>query len=234
MALTYKVWDFPSFGIQSQLFYAGGAAYEAGFTAGGSRLLSPEAGGRSYLEIELSLQVNEYDNPITSWFLSKMSNGTIFKIPLTKTPQLVTDEALNISVNTVQWNESGILPFSDWDNNQPWKADGINYLINANYLEGETTIEILTGEIGNILKAGHVIGIGNSSYIIEDISYTSTIATIDIIPPLRKNVVENDEVKTRPFFVGSVTNASEVKTSYSKENNGHIQPSRILFSEVII
>lgn len=112
MTLEYKIWDFPVVPIEKQLFHVPGAVFEGGFTSGGARIQSAEPGGRSVLEVQVAFQVAEWDFPFSSWIMSKM-NGQIFRVPLTKTPQLISNTALNGGVDTpgnlgipwAAWNE---------------------------------------------------------------------------------------------------------------------------------
>lgn len=238
MAIDHKIYDFPTLAVQSELFYAGGQAYDGGFTTGSARIMSPEPGGRSFLEVQLSLQVNEWDAPFTSWLMSKVNNGTVFRINLTKTPQLVGDAALGVTPDMLAgspWEQTGLYPDNAWDNGQFWANDGIGFPVTIIALEGTTGLTIDTADLGEIIRHGHVIGVGDVSYMVDDIEYDSDTQTarITVNPPLRNDVTDEDMILLRPSFLGVVMNASEVRTAYERSNNGHIQPGRILFSEFI-
>ena len=201
MTISYKVWGFPAIAVRGQLFRAGGQAYDGGFTSGGARLSSPEPGGRSYLEVQLSLQTNEWNYPFTSWLMSKL-NGDIFSIKLTKTPQLVSNAALGLpEKSTIPWAplNSQSSPVN-WDNNQPWADDGGIFVVVDIALEGSTQLKINMAGFGEIIKHGHVIGVGDHSYIVDNIYYEDGIATIDVNPPLRRDITDDDYVLTRPYF----------------------------------
>ncbi len=208
MAVDYKIWNFPKMAIQSQLFHVPGSYFDGGFTSGGVKIMSPEPGGRSVLEINLSLQIKEWDGPLSSWLMSKI-NGEIFKIPLVKTPQLIK---LNSEIYNQPWDNDQF-----WDNNQPWDDDGLYLQTSKSALEGEVSINVDTGTFGKIIRHGHVLGFGNSSYIVDDIEYTGADAKI-----------------SRPFFLGVISNGSEIKNSYEASNVGAIQLNRIIFQEVIL
>lgn len=235
MAVTYKVWNFPALKVRSQVFYAPGAGFDGGFTSGGARISSPEPGGRAYLEVELALQVNERNAPFASWLMSK-TNGDIFKTQLVRTPQIVSDEALGVINGSagVPWAEQSAYPKNRWDNLANWSTADVVVSTDGTALEGETTITINMTNYGQILTYGHVIGHGDYSYIIDDIEYNDDVATVTIKPPLRKDVAINDLIYFRPFFLGSISNGSEIRASYEASNNGHIQLPRLIFSEVII
>lgn len=233
MSYNVQIWDFPALAVQSQLFYAGGAAIDGGFTSGGARTISPEPGGRAFLEVQLSLQVNEWDIPFSSWIMSKINNGNVFRVPLTRTPQLVSDITLDIPTTGPGklWASEGAYPVHTWDNGQPWASDGAVFEPVFEAYDGETQISVT----GQIFKYGHVFGIGDVSYIVDDIEYSDDGLTslITVNPPLRADLTDTDLILTRPYFLGTVSNASEVRQMYDRTNNGHIAPGRLLFSEFI-
>lgn len=227
MAITYKVYDFPNLPVRGQLFYAGGQSFEAGFTSGGIRVGSPEPGGRAFLDVELSLQVGEWENPFVSWLMSK-TNGQIFKVPLTATPQLVAREKLAPGLG-IPWNND-----QPWDNNQLWQSDDVSAAVTQDALEGSVILKVDLTVWGPILKAGHVIGHTSNSYLVDEITYVGNLATIVVNPPLRKDVPAENRILFRPLFTGSIINGAEMRVAYEAINSGFIKPSRILFSEVIL
>lgn len=193
--------------------------------------MSPEPGGRSVLEMRLAYQVNEWNSPFSSWLMSKI-NGAIFKIQLTKTPQLASfigESNYNIVSNNLSWDND-----FPWDNNQPWANDGANVSVSGTALEGAVELSVSMGSFGEILKHGHVIGIGNYSYIIDDVSYVGTRANIVVSPPLRNAVSDGSIVWLKPYFTGAIANGAEIRNSYDAGNIGGIQLNRIVFNEVII
>jgi|SRR5882757_763451 len=229
MTINPKVWSFPSFPISKQLFAASGAAFEAGMTVGGVRMISPEPGGRASLELQPSLQVGEWQYPVSSWLMSKI-NGDIFRIRLAPTPQIAT----RIS-GGVPWGASGIYPDSPWSNQENWEGDVVAQFKSVAF-QGSNTVQIDMSFLGQILQHGHVIGHGDNCYIVDDISYNNTnnMATVVVNPPFRKNVAINDLALMRPFFLGTISNGDEMRTTYDAENVGYIQLGRIKFNEVIL
>lgn len=234
MALTYKIWDFPSVAIKSQLFHVPGIAYDGGYTSGGARIVSPEPGGRSVLEMGVALRIDEWNFPFASWLASK-ANGEIFKIQMVKTPQLVSTAALLGNdpsfggLGGVLWNNNAL-----WDNDQKWADDGVYVNPNATALEGSTTLTLDMGSFGEVIKHGHVIGHDNYSYVVDDITYSGSVATLTVKPPLRKNIAVNDFIWFRPFFLGMIANGDQVKALYTAENIGNIELGKIIFQEVIL
>ena len=227
MTINHKIWNFPTLKIESQLFHVPGSYFDGGLTSGGARIMSPEPGGRSVLEVGLAYQINEWNSPFSSWLMSKI-NGAIFKVQLTKTPQLAS--FIGESNYKLKNSTSGVL----WDNDQLWDNDGASLAAVGTALEGAVAVSVSTGAFGEILKYGHVIGIGNYSYMIDDISYVGTRADIIVSPPLRTNVADGESVWLKPYFLGAIANGGEIRNSYDAGNIGGIKLNRIVFNEVII
>lgn len=220
-----RVYDFPSCPVSKQLFHVPGAAQEGGFTVGGVRLLSPEPGGRSVLEMQIAWQVREFEYPIASWLMSK-GNGEIFRVRLAPTPQVLGAR----TVSSTPW-----APDTLWSGDVPWSGD-ITASFAAAALEGTTTLRVNMTGYGDIARPGHVIGDSGTTYIIDEIEYDAETATATMIvkPPLRRNVTAGDPAYFRPFFTGTISNMAEVRQTYDAENNGHIQPGKIVFAEAIV
>lgn len=238
MALTYKILDFPNLPVKAQLFHVPGAALDGGYTSGGARIMSPEPGGRSMLELQLSLHTNEWGNPALSWLMSKI-NGEIFRVLLTKTPQLLNNVGLSGNFkprNLVPWERTGLMPSSPWNNGQLWLADGEMAASVGSALNGSTSLQISLGDYAGMLMRGHVIGIKNSAYMIDEIEYNDDqdIATVTVTPPLRNDIAANEDIYFRPYFLGTIANAEEFRMSYDIVNVGHLQPGRLLLKEAIV
>lgn len=231
MTINHKIWNFPDLKIETQLFHVPGSYFDGGLTSGGARIMSPEPGGRSVLEVGLAYQPNEWNSPISSWLMSKI-NGAIFKIQLTKTPQLVS----LIGESNYILNSPGSKWTSDqaWGDGELWADDGQMLSATGTALEGSVSVSVATGSFGEILKHGHVIGIGNYSYMIDDITYVGTRADIVVSPPLRTDVVNGADVLLKPYFLGAIANGGEIRNSYDAGNIGGIKLNRIVFNEVII
>lgn len=231
MSTNYPIYDFPELKIKSQLFYSGGLAYDGGFTSGGSRIVSPEPGGRSYLELTLALQTKEWENPETSWLMSKLGNGSIFRIKLAKTPQILSKYQLTDYEISVPWNNN-----QTWNNNQFWGPIDPTAVVAFFAVEGNQKITIENEPIGKRLKRGNVIGFGNYTYMIDEIVQRSgmnrTILTIS--PPLRQNIAAGSEILIYPYFLGTASNVEQFRSTYDAINVGHIETGKIVFSEVIL
>lgn len=220
--MSDRIWNFPTLQVSKQLFHVPGAAIEGGFTTGGARIMSPEPGGRSVLEMQISLQVNEWDYPMSSWLMSKI-NGQVFRVRLAPTPQVLSARSLGIP-----WDNNG-----PWDNDENWAGD-LTGVYASVALEGSNIVTIDMSGYDNALRLGHVIGHGNNCYMVDDISYSESIATITVTPPLRKNVAIGDSVYFRPFFLGTISNGDAFRVTYDAENVGAIQPGSITFTEAVV
>lgn len=219
--------NFPTLSIEKQLFHVPGAAMDGGFTSGGARIMSPEPGGRSQLELQIAMQLMEWDYPETSWLMSKI-NGTVFRIRLAPTPQICG--VRRASGGSVPWDNNG-----PWDNGENWAGDMTGTYLTA-ALEGTTSVTIDMSSYGSVLKRGHAIGHSSNCYMVDAIDYdpNTTIATVTVSPPFRKNVMAGDQVFFRPYFLGTISNGANFRVTYDAGNVGYIQPGQITFMESIL
>jgi len=223
MTVSYRIREFPTFPIEKQIFHVPGLSIDGGFTVGGARITSPAPGGRSVLEIQPSLQINEFEFPISSWLMSKI-NGEIFRVRLAPTPQVLSARSVSIP-----WE-----PDTLWSNDQPWQGDLISKF-KSSALEGSSIVLVDMSSIGPRLQPGHVIGHDNYTYKVDEVSYDENMtATIEVVPPIRKTISVNDVVFFRPYFLGSIANGESMRVPYDAADNGHIQLGNIIFNEVVI
>lgn len=218
-----KVYTFPTFRIESQLFHVPGAGYDGGLTAGGAQFITPEPGGFSVLEMAPALIDTEWDFPLASWIMSKIS-GQVFRVRLAPSPQVAYSQQRGATA--VPWRDGRL-----WSNQEEWDGD-----FTASYtsvsLKGSVTVGIdLTG-VGPILSAGHVIGHDYDAYLIDEISYNGDIATAVITPPLRRNIAEGDNCYLRPWFTGRISNGEQIRAAYN--NMGHVKPGNIIMHEAVL
>lgn len=232
-----KIFDFPRLPVKTQLFHVPGAAIDGGYTSGGARIMSPEPGGRSILELQLSLHTNEWGNPALSWLMSKI-NGEIFRVMLTNTPQILsqyTQGNSGVLYKTVPWALEGVYPKGPWDNGKNWLADGETLNVITASLVGTTSVTVDLGSYTDKLRRGHVIGFYDSCYMIDEIvEGDNNAAILTVKPPLRNTLIVNDTAYLRPYFIGTIANAEEFRQSYDIINVGHLQPGRLIFKEAIV
>lgn len=220
------IYELPSVPIAKQMFHVPGAAVEGGFTSGGARIISPDPGGFSRLQIQLSLQSREWENPVSSWLASK-ANGQVIRLRLAPTPQIAYSQR-RAGYQSVSW-QNGVL----WSNLVSWAGD-VSLVFTSARLQGSNVVTVDTTATGPIFQAGHVIGHSNTTYLIDAITYAGAIATIVVNPSLRKPVAIGDTCYLRPYFVGRIANPNEFITTYDAENNGAIQLGIIMFNEAFV
>lgn len=215
MSLSYKVYDFPPILRGKQLFHAGGQAYEGGFTSGGARMLSPEPGGRGILNMEFAIQRNCPADPIVSWICSMIANGNIFRVPIDYTPQIVRLADLGFSGmnDGLPWAASGMTPEVPWSNGQNWASDVFAGATSA-ALAGTVTVSVDFGTLPLVLRHGHLIGHDDVTYLVEDIEYDGTVATITVNPPLRHTVAQGDLITFRPKMLAVARNPDSFRGLY--------------------
>lgn len=216
MSLSYKVYDFPPIWRGKQLFHAGGQAFDGGFTSGGARVLTPEPGGRGILNMEFTVQRNAPADPIVSWLCSMIANGNIFRIPISFTPQIVPlpDLGLSASDNAgLPWAAAGMTPEGPWSNGQNWASDVLAETA-ATALAGTVMLVLDFGDLQPALRHGHLIGHDDVTYLVEDIEYDGSVATITVNPPLRNTVAQGDLVTFRPKMLAVARNPDSFRGLY--------------------
>ena len=224
------VTDFPDLQISEQLFHVPGQAISGGFTTGGARISSPEPGGFSVLELKPSLHVNEVANPFHSWIMS-LVNGEVFRVKMTRTPQLLTDPSFNPQILTSPWDDG--TPFDDgsfWDNS----ARIFESTFRAASLSGSSKMTIDASGLNGLLKPGHVIGHDDYAYVVTAIEHVGVNALLTVKPPVRKAIAVGDRVEFTPYFTGSIRNANEIRSSFAIANNRHHELGKIIFDEVVL
>lgn len=218
-----RIWNFPTVPVAKQLFHVPGQAMEGGFTSGGVRMLSPEPGGRAVLELELALR-NDWDFPIGSWLMSK-GNGEVFRVRLAPTPQVLSARSA-----PVPWDNGAL-----WSNHSPWAGD-ITASYAASALEGTDLVSVNMSGWGDIIRPGHVIGVGDNTHLVDDVIYNSdtNIANLQIKTPLRRDLASGENAYFRPWFTGTISNLGEIRATYDASLNGFIQVGKIIFAEAVV
>lgn len=171
-----EIFDFPTVPVSKQIFHVPGGAIEGGYTSGAVRILSPEPGGRSVLEMQISMQINEWNSPWSSWIMSK-GNGEVFRVRLAPTPQILSPRSAS-----PDWSK-GIRETDP----RPYNTDMVARFT-AVALEGSTTLVVDMIGHGDRLRPGHVVGHGDITYMIDkvDFNYSTKQATLKVKPPVRK------------------------------------------------
>lgn len=219
-----KIYTFPTFRIESQLFHCPGAGYDGGLTSGGAQFITQEPGGFTQLEIQPALIDTEWDAPLASWIMSKIS-GQVFRVRLAPSPQVAFSRQRGNMVS-VPWSNG-----QTWSNQQNWDGDFTGTFAAA-ALEGTLELSFdLTG-VGPIVGPGHVIGHDYDTYLVDEVEYSGNIATAIINHPIRRDIVTGDNCYLRPWFTGRISNGAEIRAAY--DNMGHVKPGRIVLQEAVI
>ena len=224
------VFDFPDLQISEQVFYVPGQAISGGFTVGGARISSPEPGGYGVLEVTPSLHIHEVGTPWHSWIMSK-TNGEVFRIPLTCTPQVVSDPNHDPFNPICPWDDGSSFGDGTYWENLPMEFSSVFV---GNFEPGVNKISIRNNTLNGFLHVGHVIGHGDYCYVVDQIEVVGTVSNLTIKPPLRTPILSGQSVNFKPVFTGAIRNASEIRSSYAIANNRHHALQNIIFDEVVL
>ena len=218
-----KIYAFPTFRVETQLFHVPGAGYDGGLTAGGAQFITPEPGGFSVLEIAPALIDTEWDAPLASWIMSKIS-GQVFRVRLAPSPQIAFSKQRGRVA--VPWSNG-----QAWSNQENWDGD-FTARYSAPGLKGSITMTFdLTG-VGPIIGPGHVVGHGSDTYLVDEITYSGSVGTAIVTPPLRRDIAAGDNCYLRPWFTGRISNGADIRAAYN--NMGHVKPGNIVLQEAVV
>lgn len=218
-----KIYQFPTFRIETQLFHSPGAGYDGGLTSGGAQFITPEPGGFGQLEIQPALIDTEWDAPLASWIMSKIS-GQVFRVRLAPSPQIAYSKGRGMIA--VPWSSG-----QAWSNQELWDGDFTGTYAAAG-LKGALTMSFdLTG-VGPIVGPGHVVGHDYDTYLIDEISYAGNVGTALVDRPLRRNIAIGDNCYLRPWFTGRISNGADIRAAYN--NMGHVKPGNIILQEAVV
>ena len=210
-----------------QLFRAGGVSVQGGMTLGGVSVENPEPGGRGELLFRFPMLALASANLSASWTLSRILNGAIMRIPLySPCVQLIADAALGVT-SGITWAGG-----YTWAGGIKWRFDPFA-LTTVAALKGAASVKVNMAALGRVADIGHLIGFGDVTHVIMDISYTAgNVATIAISPPLRKAQPVNSRCRFRPSMVATCTNAKDVADNFRNGRNMALNPAR--FVEAIL
>lgn len=215
MAYTPQVYDWrDSCTPIDQVFRAGGQSVMGGMTLGGFAAESPEIGGRGELVMNFSPFATNAANLDASWTISRIMNGAIMRVPLYQTVQLVGSDDLGGP------ETRGLT----WGNGQKW-GSGVYWAyrptapLTVAALRGTTGFAVDLSEFGPVLRIGHVIGFKSGAYEfaheVSDIYYSGNVATVEITPPLRRDMPVGTGVQFRPKMMVTCRNAAEVMSNFT-------------------
>lgn len=216
-----------------QVLRAGGEAVPGGLTLGGALVENPEPGGRA--ELMMAFPTN-FSNRATSldvsWTISRILNGSIFRIRLFTSVQLVSSAALGVATGERGQTWSNGQP---WGNGELWAFDPVAPVA-ADAARGASQVQIDLSEFGEVISIGHVVGftIGGYSFahVVMDCSYDGDTATLQISPPLRRAVSTENMLQFRPSVMVQCRNGSEVMGGFGLRRLGALNPA--VFVEALV
>lgn len=218
MTISPKIYTFPEMPIERQLFHVPGAAFDGGLTSGGAQVITPEPGGFGVLEIEPSLQNDEWLDPASSWIMSK-TNGQIFRVRLSRSPQLSWSRE---RMDRLDYNLTSPSVSYDIDASAPFASLA---------LKGSTQVTVNLDAFGKIIRPGHVIGHAFECYQVDEVSYVGNVATITVTPPFRRNITSGQPCLLTPWFTGRI-NAGDFRAPY--DWLGNVKMGIITLHEAIV
>jgi hypothetical protein len=213
----------------SQVVRAGGISIDGGITLGGAATRNPEPGGRAELVMDFDPFVSEQANRDASWTVSRIMNGSVFRVRLYRTVQLVPEADLPVTDGSATW-ASG-LPFA---NDVTWRANPW-VPVAAAALKGASTVRLDLSPLGEVLQVGHLIGFSVDGYdfchVVMDIDYGSD-ATVTVSPPLRRALATTDVALLRPAMLAVCINPEEVMTNF--RSGRHMRFAQARFVEALV
>ena len=227
MTYTPTIYDWRSLCAPiNQIFRAGSLATQGGMTLGGASYENPEPGGRAELFMEFAPFATPEANRAASWTVSKLVSGSVFRVPLYETVQVVDSTEFGLT-GGLRWANN--LP---WSNGQFWKFNAFASF-NAAAARGVVSISVDMSAHGEVLQLGHVFGTRLDGYdfthVVEDIEYdASDVATITFSPPLRRAATTADEINFRPTMLVQCINAREVMTNFQSGRHMQLSPARFV------
>ena len=185
-------------------------------------------GARVHLSLEFGYRQRTVDLEAISWLTSKL-RGNIFRVPIPPSVQVARNADLGLSDSAYR---AGI-PF-DGD---VFFDEGVGFEFEPTLetigtaLEGTTSVVINETRWPGLLRYGKWIGIGFGAYHIADLDRSSSTVTVEIEPPLRRDVAAGEFVSLRPSLICQARDASSFASMF--EPADLIQPGSLVLTEVI-
>lgn len=234
----------PSIVPSAQLFHAPGQVYEGGFTSSGAEVLSPDPGGRAYLEMSFNTAKSVLNARLLSWLFSKLESGSIFRVPVFYGVQLVPSDAIPADPLLLPTYAEVGVPWQDnaggevlWGDDVGWGVEFTRAPVIGSALEGARQFTVDMSGLGQIILPGHVIGYADRSYMVDAIDYAedgSGYATITVNPPLRTDVAADSDysLTLRPYMIVRAKNPESFRQMY--DQGRWVKPGNLTFMEVLL
>lgn len=179
-------------------------------TLGGAMVSNPEPGGRGQLSMIFpAFWKGAQVNRDASWTISRLLNGSVMRIRLCRSAQIVSAGDLGISTNGNPWANG-----ETWANGENWESTPAASIVTTS-LAGTERFYVDLSVVGQVLWSGHVIGFHLDGYdfahMVMEITYgAGNIAEVTVSPPLRRDVGPSDAMLFRPSMIVTCQNAAEV------------------------
>lgn len=217
----------------SQVFRPGGQSIPGGMTLGGFSTESPEPGGRYEIMMGFAPFATQEANLDASWTIGRILNGSIMRVRMFDTVQLVPDADLGVGgfENGVPWGAG-----QPWANDENWALNPFAHVAAA-AAKGSTQVSVDMADLGKVLMIGHVVGFALDGYdfahMVMDISYDEDdVAALTISPPLRRPVTTDDDLLFRPTVTVTCINSREVMGQF--QSGRHMQFNSATFVEALV
>ncbi|GLQ36755.1 hypothetical protein GCM10007908_03750 [Rhizobium albus] len=185
-------------------------------------------GGRVQMSMEFAYWQRTVDIEAVSWLTSKL-RGNIFRVPIPPSVQV----ARNADLGLASTDYLAGIPF-DGD---VFFDEGVGFDFEPTLdtigtaLEGTTSVVIDETRWPGLLRYGKWIGIGFGAYHIADLDRSGSTVTVEIEPPLRRDVAAGEFVSLRPSLICQARDASSFASMF--EPADLIQPGSLVLTEVI-
>lgn len=219
------------------IFFAGGQAIDGGFTSAGVQVLSPEPGGRAYMDVAFRTMA-ECDTLAAAWVASIGRNGAVWRVPVFNSTQLVSPAALGVDA---AWDTLGV----PWAHDQPW-SNGLGWAfepsaaVSAPAPDGAISVTVDTAGLGRVIERGHVVGFRSgekvSAHHVDLIDYSGAAATLTISPPLRFDVAADARMSLRPKMLATIRDADGFRAMFERgrHRGEYMTPGNATFVEAIL
>lgn len=208
-----------------QVFIAGGLSIAGGMTLGGAAVSNPEPGGRAELRLSFVTFPTVEANLDASWTVSRILSGSVMRIRLWETVQLVPWADLDITDEGQTWANG-----QPWANDENWRASP--YAPVSTAAKGSETFTVDLSVTGQILKIGHVIGFFLDGYdfahVVMDIEPDGDDAIVTVAPPLRRALTSSDRMLFRPAMLVVCQNAAEVAGTFASGRHMQLGAARMV------
>ncbi|MCR5859727.1 hypothetical protein [Mesorhizobium sp. J428] len=224
------IYNFPPIVPRDIKVYALTSRFAPGISRSGKTNGIPEPNGRWAMDLAWARLKNASGSLWYAWFVDALQGGAaVFQVNLWRHVETVTPEALGLTdLTALPWSSGAASPtFSDGTGFafQPTAT------VTAVALAGTARVSVDTGDYGQVLKPGHLIGFGDGVNRVMDIEWTGSVADITLRLPLRSSLAPDDPMRFWPRMLVQAA-PSSVDTFRALHDFGQFtRPGAITFEE---